>query len=249
MMNTPAFAADGARVSHLWIAEPGSSRGREEARGIVRAINEATLRTELVARITEIGVREGDRFEKGARLVAFDCSRQRAQLASADAAYREMKLTLDNNKYLRRRSAIGRHDVKVSQARVDKAAAEAAVLRADVAKCEVVAPFDGAVAELLIKPHETPSAGQPMMRIASNADLEIELIVPSRWLIWIRPDLPFTLRVDELESAVQARIARIGRVVDPVSQTVKLYGKPERSPPGLKSGMSGEAIFERGHTR
>jgi len=240
-----AEAADGARLSHLWVADGAADRSVKKARGIIRAVNEATLRTDLAAQISAIGVKEGGQFKRGARLVTFDCKRQRAQLAAAEAAHREMTLTFDSNRYLRRRKAIGRHEVAVAQARVDKAAAEAEMLRADVAKCIVAAPFNGAVAELMIKPHETPSAGQPMMRIVSNDDLEIELIVPSRWLIWVARGLPFTIRVDELDSAIAARVIRIGRVVDPVSQTVKLYGRADRAVRDLKAGMSGEAVFER----
>ncbi|MEO0728820.1 MAG: HlyD family efflux transporter periplasmic adaptor subunit, partial [Pseudomonadota bacterium] len=73
------------------------------------------------------------------------------------------------------------------------------------------------------------------------------LIVPSRWLGWMRKGHSFKFEVDELGRGVPAKIVRIGRVVDAVSQTVKVYAELTGARDDLGIGMSGTAIFAVRH--
>lgn len=215
------------------------------ARGVVRPVDEATIATDLQARVAAIGFKEGAAFKAGDTLVEFDCRRHRAELAAADAQKREMELSLDNNLVLNQHRAIGKHEVEISRARVDKAAGEAESLRARVDDCRIVAPFDGRVAELGIHVHETPAAGKPFLKIIADTALEIELILPSDALRWLRQEQAFTFVVDELKRALPARVLRIGATVDPVSQTVKVMARFDGAE-GLAdvlAGMSGAAEF------
>lgn len=215
------------------------------ARGVVRPVDEATISTDLQARVASIGFKESAAFKAGDTLVEFDCRRHRAELAAADAQKREMELSLDNNLVLNEHRAIGKHEVAISRARVEKAAGEAEALRARVDECRVVAPFDGRIAELAIHVHETPSPGKPFLKIIADTALEIELIMPSDALRWLRQEQSFTFVVDELKRALPARVIRIGAAIDPVSQTVKVMARFDGAE-GLAdvlAGMSGAAEF------
>lgn len=215
------------------------------ARGVVRPVNEATISTDLQARVALVGFREGAAFNAGDMLVEFDCRRHRAELAAADAQKREMELALDNNLVLNEHRAIGKHDVEISRARVEKAAGEADALRARVDDCRIVAPFSGRVAELAIHVHEVPPAGKPFLKIIDDTALEIEIIMPSDALRWLRRDQPLSFVIDELKHAFPARITRIGAAVDPISQTVKVIARFESGADisGVLAGMSGGAEF------
>ncbi|MGB4895349.1 MAG: hypothetical protein WBO94_12635, partial [Nitrospira sp.] len=48
-------------------------------RGIVKASTQAVLYSQIQGRISQIPVKEGQRFEKGATLVAIDCDKYRAE--------------------------------------------------------------------------------------------------------------------------------------------------------------------------
>lgn len=218
------------------------------ARGIVRPVSEATISADLQARVARVAVKEGDAFKAGDVLIEFDCRRLRAELAAAKAQRREMELALDNNLLLNEHRAIGKHEVEVSRARVDKATGEFESLQARLDDCLVSAPFDGRVAALSIHAHETPQPGKSLIALIDDRRLEIELIVPSDWLRWLRADATFDFVVDELKRAVPARVTRINAAVDPVSQTVKVVGEfaPGADMAGLLAGMSGAAQFPPG---
>lgn len=237
-----------AAVSGVSAADADAVEDRPLAfapRGVVVAISRAALSTDLAVPALEVAFREGERFRQGDTLVRFDCRRHEAELRAAEATHREMSLTLQNNVYLKRRRAIGQHDVEIAEARVKKAKAEVDAIRARLTQCTVEAPFDGTVSELGLFAFETAPTGRPFMRIMSNAALEIEVIVLSRWLTWLKPGEPFAFEVDELGETIMARVVRVSGAVDPVSQTVKLYATVARGLEGLRAGMSGTAHFKR----
>lgn len=234
-----AHAADGTgKIS-------GSESENVPVRGVIRALDQAALSTELQARVTTIGFREGEAFKKGDLLVAFDCERYRAEAQSADAVFREMQLTLESNQQLEKFRAVGKHDVEISRARVDKAEAEARSLKSRLVQCEVIAPYDGRVAELTVNQYEQPQANKPFLVIVGQSRLEIEVIVPSHWLSWLTPGTAMTFQVDETKREYTARVARIGAAVDAVSQMVKIIATFEAPVGDVLPGMSGGAHFTR----
>ena len=111
-------------------------------RGVVRPSAQAIISTELTARVAKVGFTEGAEFRAGDMLVAFDCRRQEAELASAEAQYREMLVALESALYLEKRNAASRQDVETARARADRAAAEAEIIRIGLDQCTITAPFD-----------------------------------------------------------------------------------------------------------
>lgn len=213
-------------------------------RGVVRALHQAAISVDQPMRVASIRFREADTFKLGQTLISFDCKRQQAEYDAALAATHEMQLTLQSQDYLRERGAAGKLDVDISQARLDKAEAEARGLQARLEQCTVVAPFDGRISELKINENEAATPGQPFVSLVDESAFEIDLIVPSEALRTLLPGAPFQFRIDETGIAYQGRIARIGAVVDPVSQTVKIIGALDGEDLHIIAGMSGSAIFQ-----
>lgn len=212
-------------------------------RGIVKAVHQAALSTELTAPIARIGFREGERFPEGAVLIQFDCRRQTKELDALAATVREAKVAVEANEHLVRNGASNRNEVEVSRARHDKATAEWQAMDRRLEGCRVAAPWSGVVTELAINAFETPQPGKPLISIANDRELEIELIVPSRLLGELKPGSELEFAVDEMRKAYPARIVRTGRAVDPMSQTGKLFARFTAQPPEVLPGMSGSATF------
>lgn len=217
--------------------------GKVPARGLVRPLHQASIATDLGLPVASIGFREAEAFRKGDVLVTFDCERLAAEQRALEAISREMKLTLDSNTYLDKKGAVGKLDVEVSRARVDKAAADSDAAAARLKQCTVVAPFDGRVTELTINEHETPSPGRSFISLVDETEFEIDLIVPSLWLKGLTPGMKFKFVLDETGRSYEAEILRIGAAIDPVSQTVKVIAGFASKDGAVVSGMSGSAEF------
>lgn len=199
-----------------------------------------TIAAEIGAKISRISVAEGGSFRAGQTLIAFDCTLQQAQLQKAKAALGATERTYNANKRLEELRSIGKVELEVSEAEVAKAKAEVASNAAVLSKCAVAAPFSGRIAEQKVREQQYVQPGQALLEILDDSVLELEFIVPSRWLAWLRPGYGFTVRIDETGKSYPAKAQRIGARVDPISQSVKLSATIDGRFPELIAGMSGK---------
>lgn len=230
-----------------WLAL-GPARASEpdaKIRGVVRPITHSSISVDLPARVARINALEGERFRKGDVIIEFDCERQRAELRAAMAQHREMQLAVESQVYLQRHHSAARLDVETTKAKAERTGAEVAVTQARLGQCTIVAPFDGRVAELGVRPMEIPVPTRPLLSIYSDSAFEIELHVPSAWLVWLTPATTFSFRIDETARTYEVRVHRLGAAIETVSQMVKVIGRVDNSDGTIISGMSGSARFAR----
>ncbi|MBF0109924.1 MAG: efflux RND transporter periplasmic adaptor subunit [Magnetococcales bacterium] len=202
-----------------------------------------TLSSELPARLVRIHVAEGGRFKAGEPLVTLDCAIQQAQLQKARVVLAAAEKVSAVNARLVEMKSAGRMEEVTSAAEAAKARAEVALMTATVAKCILLAPFSGRVAEQKGRQHQYVQAGQAILDLIDDSAMEIEFIVPSRWLRWMSPHLPFVLQVDETGRDYPAQVLRIGARVDAVSQSIKVTGRFQEKPTDLLPGMSGRVML------
>jgi membrane fusion protein (multidrug efflux system) len=224
-------------------ASTSSGLDKQELRAQLSPRRYTTIAAEIGAKISRISVTEGGRFRAGQALVALDCSLQQAQLQKARAALSAAEQTFSANKRLDELRSIGKVELGASDAEAAKARAEVAATTALIAKCNVAAPFAGRVAEQKVREQQYVQPGQAMLDIIDDSTLELEFIVPSRWLAWLKPGYAFAVRIDETGKTYPAKVQRIGARVDPVSQSVKLSAAIAGRFPELIAGMSGKVSF------
>ena len=214
-----------------------------DARGVVVPNAEVTLGAGVTAPIVKIPFKPGVAFAKGDVLIGFDCGRQRADLRAAKASLSKASMYLRGKKRLLKRGAAGKQEVREADADVAAASAQVEGLLTVVKLCTVKAPFAGRVVERHADRYEIPAANAPVLTVVDDSVLELDLIVPSKWLRWVKPGSPFRFEVDEVGRSFEARVARVGAKVDAVSQTVKLTGAFKLKPANVLAGMSGTAKF------
>jgi RND family efflux transporter MFP subunit len=195
--------------------------------------------------VVELPMKEGDRFEKGALLLAFDCEKYKADYRGAEAELKTHQITLDNGAALLKRGALGAFEQEINRTRVDKAKAAVDLIATRIAECRIEAPFSGRIAEMRIRRFETTSANVALLRIVGDRALEVDLIVPSSWLAWLEARTEFSVKIDETGEMFAAVVSRLPATVDAVSQTAKLTGTILTPKPSLLPGMSVTATFRR----
>ena len=217
--------------------------GKFDARGVVVPNAEVTLAASVSTRIERMPFKEGQAFRKGETLIQFDCQRQQADLRGAKATLSKAASFYNGKKRLKAHGAAGGQEVR--EAGADVAAARAGVdsLNEVIGLCKIDAPFSGRVVERHAETHEIPAINAPIMTVVDSSVLELDLIVPSNWLRWMKEGTKFEFAVDELGQRFPAQVLRLGAKVDPVSQTIKLTGVFAARPNRVLAGMSGTAKF------
>lgn len=220
---------------------------RQEIRAQLMPRQFTTVAAEIGAKISQLPLREGESFKAGQPLVRFDCSMQQAMLRKAQAELGAAEHSHKANRRLAELDSIGQVELNLSQAAVAKAAAEVGVQQAVLAKCSIPAPFPGRIAEQKVRSEQYVQPGQAMLEIIDDSVLELEFLVPSTWLGWVKPGVGFEVEIDETGKAYPARFTRLGARIDPVSQSIKVTAAIDGRFPELITGMSGRVRITPPH--
>ena len=239
-------AADAPRLAPAAFTPPVATNSvldKREIRAQLTPRRYTTLAAEIGAKVNRLPVAEGARFNAGEVLIAFDCSLQQAQFQKARASLGAAEKTAVANRRLAELNSVGQLELDVSEAEVAKARAEVAANTAVLSKCSVAAPFAGRVAEQKVREQQYAQPGQALLEILDDSALELEFIVPSKWLTWLKPNQRFLVAIDETGKQYPAKVQRIGARVDPVSQSVKLSAVIDGRFGELIAGMSGKVVM------
>ncbi|MEO5345886.1 MAG: efflux RND transporter periplasmic adaptor subunit [Magnetococcus sp. YQC-9] len=227
-------------------ANTATSTQRSEAteiRAYLVPRTQTTLSAHIDAEIQTLPFKEGDAFNAGATLITFDCATLNAQLNKSRAALQAAK---DKNQVMQRLAelhSVGTLEADASRSEQAQAEADVKYQESRLRGCRIQAPFAGRMASLQVREHQYVTPGHNLMKILDHRHLEMEMVVPSRWLGWLKAKNRFTIQIDETGKSYPARVIRLGAEVDPVSQTVKIIGEPIGEPDELVPGMSGVAQF------
>ena len=214
-----------------------------ESRALVVASQESILSSDLAARIENIAVKEMQRFKKGDLLIQFNCSLYEAQKDVVSANANSALIKLKSDEQMLQMRSIGKYELELSISEYEKAKSELRIAELNVERCQIKAPFDGAVEEVVVNTFETIQPQVELMKIIQTEVLELEMVVSSEWISWLKIGHPIKVYIDEIQKEFNATISGIGANVDAVSQTIQLKGTITDTSPALLPGMSGRVVF------
>ncbi|MBF0297010.1 MAG: efflux RND transporter periplasmic adaptor subunit [Magnetococcales bacterium] len=235
-------------VALAWLLTPslalaGEEAERHQVRFLLDSPHTATLSGQTQQRIVEMPTRLGTRFRKGAPIVVFDCASQRARLKEVQADLAAARVTLETKRALAKLNSAGRMELSQAEVQVQRGEALVEGANVEIARCQINAPFDGRVVELRARPHETIKQGEPLLTILNDGQLELEMVIPSAWLSWLKSGTPFSITVEETGKTLPARVESLNARIDPVSHTIRVTGRIDGETGDLVAGMSGMARF------
>ncbi len=231
--SSPSFAGTGASS----LAEPLM------VRVLLAAQRETVLSSRIAGRIERMTVADGDHFRRGQTLVTMDCAIHRAKLGKVRAELEAARAALAVRERLESLRSGSAMETSLARSNLEKARAERDILRVTLDMCHIKAPYAGRVVTRKARAHQTVAQGQPLLEILDDGSLEAHLIIPSRWLNWLRPGQPFTIHLDETDRDYAARVRTIGARIDPASQSLNIIGRIDGEHAELIAGMSGSARF------
>ena len=227
----------GERPAHAFRSENGILRG------VVRAATQAVLYTQIQGRVSHLPYKEGQRFEKGSTLVQLDCDKYRAELAAAVAEHEAKAKTVQNNQELSKLNAVSPLELEISEAEARKAQAAIQIADVNVRNCRIAAPFSGRIVGVMVNEYENVFPNDKLLSVLDDTSLEIELVLPSSSLVWLKRNARFSFTIDETRREYAAKVKEIGANVDAASQTIKVIGAFDKLPGEILAGMSGTAQF------
>jgi RND family efflux transporter MFP subunit len=186
---------------------------------------------------------DGEEVRGGQVLARFNCAQQEAMRKRSQAELVKRQDILVTQQALKALNAYSKADFAAARNDVEVAKAELGLAQTAIDNCEVKAPFSGRVAGTSVRNFQFVQAGAPLLDLVDARDLEVELIVSSTLLSWLKPGADVRVHVTETQQDYAATITRLSGKVDAASQTIKVYGKIAGDVSSLLPGMSGVAKF------
>jgi RND family efflux transporter MFP subunit len=244
------------RVKLYTVGQADTDRTRRFS-GSVVASEEAPLSFPLSGTVEDIRVSNGDVVRQGQLLARLDDAPMRialdsagAQLVSARASLGDARATYERFADLESKGAVSQADLETAttayaaaRSNVRSAQADIERLERDLANANLIAPFDGKVAERSIEPFQEVAPGQSAFVLLTTEALEVDVQIPESMI----GEIEYGSVVDVTFPAIEDLVARgsiqtIGSRAESGNSfpvTVQLHDDT----PGVRPGMTAGVTF------
>jgi len=232
--------------------------------GTTEAVARSRIAAEISGLVEEFPAREGDSVKKGQvlaklrstdallRLKAAQANREKV-LANIGFAEKELAryaaLKEANSIATRNYDQIWFDHKSLEQERV-RTEAEIDLLKDDIKKKSVAAPFSGFIAEEHTEVGEWLPVGGSVVTLVDLSRVRITVDVPERYVVKISPDSPVRILVASLtDQPFQGKVSAILPEGDPNARTFPIHVSLPNAGALVKSGMEARVSFNLGTTK
>lgn len=228
-----------------------------EVHGTVEATQSAAVSARVMAMVTSVPVKSGQQVKKGQLLVEIDPQASEGQVSQAQGALSQARaaLSLAERNYERFKAlaevkAASELEVDMAKMQYEQAAgaveqAEGAVAASSAVAgdAQVVAPFDGRVAQKMVEVGDLAAPGRPLMMLESEIGRRLSVSVPESLMATanLRPGDNVTVTIDSRPDlgTLEGSVIEMTPGADPASHSFQ--AKIDLPVPDLPSGAAGRA--------
>lgn len=244
-----------------------------QATGTLHAHQSATLSAQVIGRVEQVLVREGDHVRAGQSLVVLDDATLKSSLEQAEAALNAAEKqqaaaetnaelaqsTLARYRQLQLQKSVSPQEMDEITRRAEAASAQADALRAetDAMKAQkatarsmlgysrVIAPFAGVITGRMVDPGTLASPGVPLLQIDSTGPLELDATVAESAIAFVHQGMKIEVSIDDAAADPVGSVSEIVPAADASSHSflVKIDLPPSND---LRAGMYATAEIPTG---
>ena len=209
-----------------------------QAVGTLRSNQGVMLRPEVSGRIVWLGFADGQRVQRGQRMVQLDDTLQQAQLRQSEAQAGIVRTNLQRSRELLAQNFVSQSAVDQNAAALEVAMAQVALSQAQLQRMVVNAPFDGIAGLRLVNVGDYVKDGADLVNIEDNSSMWVDFRLPERYLERIRPGLGVSLSFDSLPGKqLGAKVVALDSQLDANGRSVLVRARTVPSDSLLRPGM------------
>ena len=206
--------------------------------GSLRSDESVTIRPEVSGRISEFGFREGQRVAKGATLIRFDTSVQRAELDQAEANLGLSKSRLERSRDLFTKGFISAQALDEAESNFKIAQATVDLSQARLTKLEIKAPFSGIVGLRMVSIGDYVKDGQDIVNLEEIDPLKVDFRIPEIYLKQVAVGQALQITLDAFPNQTfQGKVFAINPLVDTNGRSIVIRAMVKNIEARLRPGM------------
>ena len=206
--------------------------------GSLRSDESVTIRPEVSGRIIEIGFREGQRVRKGATLIRFEPSVQRAELEQAAANLGLSKSRLERSRDLFTKGFISAQARDETESNFKLAQASYDLSEARLTKLDIKAPFSGIVGLRMVSVGDYVKDGQDIVNLEEIDPLKVDFKIPEIYLKQVAVGQALQITLDAFPNQTfQGKVLAINPLVDTNGRAIVIRAVIKNTEARLRPGM------------
>lgn len=193
-----------------------------EITGSIEANEAVTLRSEVAGLVTGIYFKEGSNVSKGATLVKINDRDIQAQLKEA-LTKQNLSATNENRaKQLLEKGAISQEEYDTSLAEFQTLKSQVQLIRAQLAKTTIVAPFSGKVGLRNISVGEYLTPNTTIANLLSTNPVKITFSVPEKYVSQIKTNSNVSFHIDGNNKTYNGKVFAIEPGINEQTRTLQI---------------------------
>ena len=230
--------------------ENGTANDRTTFSGTIRAVNQSSVQSQVMASATSVQVNVGQNVIRGQTLVTLNnqdnaarLAQARANLASAQAQAQQASNMVQRKKRLYDKGFISKVEYEQSQvdykAQLETVKAQQANVDISVKADQdgiIKSPISGTVTKRNVEPGQTVSVGQTLIEIVDTSKLEIQAKVSADQQSALKIGNQIEYSIQGNPQKLNATLTRISPIADQASRQIEFFAEPQQMINSLSIG-------------
>jgi len=204
----------------VYVVKPEILQEKVFANGTILANEQAELRPEMSGKIVQLNLTEGAKVQKGDLIVKINDADFQAQLKKVISQIKLADEKIERQKKLLDIQGISKEEFDASQNQLTSLKADQEVLRAQIAKTEIRAPFDGVVGLKNVSEGAFITAQDIIASIQQTDPVKIDFSIPERFAGNFKKDETITFNLGE--EKYSAKIYAVSPNIDLATRTLQI---------------------------
>lgn len=244
-------------VRYIQVFSTGGTRLRSFP-GVAQAGLESRLSFKVPGTIKNVAVDVGDSVRRGALIAQLDqedyrlklqqaqaaLADARARARNADANYERVRALYENKNAPKTDLDAARASSESAKAGVQSSEKQLELAKLQLDYTTLKAPAGGAIAQVLVEVNENVQAGQPVVILTSESQIEVKVSIPEILISRVREGDEVKVTFDAIPNKeYSARITEVGVAAIGMVTTFPVTMRLEQRDPDIRPGMAAVVAF------
>ena len=190
--------------------------------GTIQAEESVDLRAEMSGKITKVLFKEGSTVKQGDVLVKINDEELKAQYNRANARLKLAQEQEYRQKVLLNKEAISQQEYDIVNTELQSMKAEVELLKAQLAKTEIKAPFTGHLGLRMISVGDYISPTSTITKIVKDDQVKITFSIPEKYASHMRPNAEIMFSTDGNAKKYKASVYALEPSIDENTRTLSI---------------------------
>ncbi len=219
--NDKSIGAPEVMVSGI-VLHPRSLDNKIVATGTLLANEEVEIRGEVPGRVTTINFDEGSFVTKGRLLIKIEDDELQAQYKKLRFEEKQASDDLFRKEKLLELKAVSQEEYDRAEILLGIIRSQIDLLKSQISKTEVYAPFDGRIGLRRVSQGEFISSSEIIASLIQTDPIKIDFTIPEKYLRIVRTGAKITFHTESSDSTFTGSVYAIEPKIDPSTRNITL---------------------------